>query len=226
MTKRRKKSGRVVVAVAIIGVACAAWYFTAPPSRQEQVKATAQEVADKAKVLTSEARECLEGGSSPMASQPSGGTTARFYAYAGLPRPNGYPHTILVLINRGFISGYDEQRKNPVWVAYRLFNFTRHTIGPRPSKFLTDDRTKAKVRSDDYTNSGYDRGHMAPNSAIAQCYGDDAQRETFLLSNIVPQRPALNQQFWRLLEERVETTYAARLEEVWVTTGPIYDATR
>ena len=55
---------------------------------------------------------------------------------------------------------------------------------------------------DDYTRTGYDRGHMAPNYLIATRYGKVAQRETFLMSNIVPQTPELNRGPWRILEEK------------------------
>ncbi len=55
-----------------------------------------------------------------------------------------------------------------------------------------DTLTIAKVTHNDYTHSGYDRGHMAPNYAIATRYGQEAQKETFLMSNIVPQLGNLN----------------------------------
>ena len=47
---------------------------------------------------------------------------------------------------------------------------------------------------------------------------------TFLMSNIVPQRPDLNQGPWLLLEERIARGYASTLGQVWVVTGPIFDA--
>lgn len=46
------------------------------------------------------------------------------------------------------------------------------------------------------------------------------------MSNICPQKGRLNQGAWRLLEERIAKDYAAKLEEVWVVTGPIFDADR
>jgi len=63
---------------------------------------------------------------------------------------------------------------------------------------------------------------MAPNSAIAERYGLDAQLETFLMSNIVPQAPVLNRQVWQRLE-RLEDEYSNILENVWVITGPVFD---
>ena len=73
-----------------------------------------------------------------------------------------------------------------------------------------------------YTGTGYDRGHMAPNYAIGTRYGHEAQRETFLMSNITPQSPNLNRIWWRLLEEKEANDFAVRLERVWVVTGPVF----
>jgi endonuclease G, mitochondrial len=85
-----------------------------------------------------------------------------------------------------------------------------------------DNRTQAKVKSKDYTNTGFDRGHMAPNHGIATRYGKDAQLETFLMTNVCPQKPNMNRKVWRKLEAIVADDYSNRLEEVWVITGPVF----
>jgi len=144
----------------------------------------------------------------------------RPYAYAGLPR-SALP--IKVLKNQGFVVGYSDTRKNPLWVAYRILKIESPTTHKRPSRFKVDNRTAARVSHNDYTRSGYDRGHMAPNYAIATRYGGDAQLETFLMSNICPQKPSLNRHVWKGLEMLVAKDYANRLEEVWIICGPIFD---
>jgi len=95
----------------------------------------------------------------------------------------------------------------------------------RPSRFNMDTRTIAKVSHGSYTNSGYDRGHMALNYAIATRFGAEAQKQTFLMSNIVPQATKLNRGIWRLLEDRIVNIYSVTFDEIWVVTGPIYDRT-
>jgi endonuclease G len=65
---------------------------------------------------------------------------------------------------------------------------------------------------------------MAPNHAIDTRYGREAQLETFLMSNICPQRPNLNRRVWEKLEGKVADDYANRLPNVWVTSGPIFGA--
>lgn len=145
--------------------------------------------------------------------------------YGGIPReaPSRKRRFLQLLRNRGYWVGYDEALRNPAWVAYRLFDPTEEvSIPERPDSFSPDERTTARVRSEDYTGSGFDRGHLAPNFAIARCYGREAQEETFLMSNIVPQRHALNAGPWKQLESREAVNYPARFREIWVITGPVF----
>ena len=142
--------------------------------------------------------------------------------YGGLPNATGYGHPVLVLTNSGYLVGYCEAHRNPAWVGFSISSITVGSTAKRPSKFLTDTRTTSRVAHQDYTGSGYDRGHMAPNYAIGTRYGHEAQRATFLLSNITPQSPDLNRIWWRLLEEKEANDFAVRMERVWVMTGPVF----
>jgi endonuclease G len=87
---------------------------------------------------------------------------------------------------------------------------------------LTDDRTQARVTHNDYTNAGYDRGHMAPSHNVGSRYGCTAQNETYRMSNIAPQLAVLNQRPWGGLEN-LERNFATSFSQVWVMTGPIFD---
>jgi endonuclease G len=51
----------------------------------------------------------------------------------------------------------------------------------------------------DYTNTGFDRGHLCPSDDRDATPEDNSA--TFLMTNIIPQAPDLNRQTWRLLEE-------------------------
>ncbi len=149
----------------------------------------------------------------------------RTFTYAGKPEVVDYPHEITILYNEGYVSGYDEIRGTPAWVAYRVFHMDEYFSNPRPSRFLIDDRTENRISHDDYTHSGYDRGHMAPNFAIVSRFGADAQRETFLMTNIVPQRPSLNRHWWQRLERLIARDYSEAYDEVWVIVGPVFKET-
>ena len=125
------------------------------------------------------------------------------------------------LVNRGYSVGYDDRLPSPRWSSYRVFPHQGGRL-PRPPTFYVDERTQARVSTAEYTRSGYDRGHLAPNYAISVCYGAEAQKETFLLSNIVPQLHALNAGLWKDIEARIIHRYVERYGEVWVQVGPIY----
>ena len=127
-----------------------------------------------------------------------------------------------VLENESYTVGYSDSMQNPLWVAYRVFDVPVLESGKRPSYFRIDHRTSAKVSHKDYRGSGYDRGHMAPNYAIATRYGVDGQWETFLMSNVIPQTPRVNRYMWRDLEHDVARRYGRYFSEVWVVTGPVF----
>jgi len=146
------------------------------------------------------------------------------HVYGGAPsmRIGGPP--VRVLANTGFVVGYSDDLGNPLWAAYRVQDGEPREAPPRPEQFVVDMRTVARIDPDAYSRSGYDRGHLAPNFVIATHYGPQAQRETFQMSNIIPQKHALNAGPWKQLEQRIATRYPGRFGEVWVLAGPVFGA--
>lgn len=143
----------------------------------------------------------------------------RTHIFGGIPESD---RPLRILENAGFLVGYDEARGNPAWVAYRAFEPESLTAPERPEQFFVDRRTRARIEPQMYTNSGFDRGHLAPNYAISVLHGAEAQEETFAMSNIIPQSPNLNRRIWRDLEQRIIRRYTSRFSEVWTIVGPIY----
>ena len=149
--------------------------------------------------------------------------TGNKYLVGDAPESETYPNTWTVLTNTGYESAYDETFKNPVWVAYHLSG-PAHTPSPRPAiGYPTDNRTQAKLTATDYP-SGYDHGHMAPNNAIATYFTDAAQDETFLMSNMLPQRHGLNAGPWKSVET-AEVKWVPLKHDIWVICGPVYTRT-
>ena len=144
-------------------------------------------------------------------------------AFAGLPesRPG---IQVNVLDNLAYVVGYSEQKRCPLWAAFRLFRVEKPLATVPHDHMRIDPRTQAEVKYDDYTGSGYDRGHMAPNHAIAIRFGKKAAYETYLMSNICPQVPHLNRVIWKKLEQKISDDWARRFEQVWVVTGPVFVA--
>ncbi|MDA3923863.1 MAG: DNA/RNA non-specific endonuclease [Kiritimatiellae bacterium] len=118
----------------------------------------------------------------------------------------------------GFTVCYAPELRHPVWVASKVHDGKRFPKTNRPS-FKKDPAALNSPTPNSYTKTGYDRGHMAPNQAIATCYGKEAQKETFLLSNICPQRPGLNRGPWRKIEHRITDIWPSRYGNIWVITG-------
>jgi len=130
-----------------------------------------------------------------------------------------------VMRNDGYLLGWSDVRVGALWVSYELRQSGDRQIGPRPG-FRQDWRTLWPVSTSSYSGSGYDRGHLAPNYAMAKVWGEDAQDDSFLMSNMMPQKPALNRQLWQRLEEVVMDHFLPRFGRLQVITGPIYAETR
>lgn len=125
------------------------------------------------------------------------------------------------LKNIGYVSGFSNRMGVPLWVGYVAEYPFKYKAAARPSKFVRDLRARGSADHGDYSNSGYDRGHMAPNYAIGRCYGAEAQLETFLTTNIIPQTPALNRVQWRELEAHIANVVAQKFGRVLVFVGPV-----
>lgn len=74
------------------------------------------------------------------------------------------------------------------------------------------------VTHDDYTNSGYARGHLAPAEDFSR--SQEATKATFIMSNVIPQKGSINSGSWAQLEKKVRS-WACGEEKITVITGPI-----
>ena len=82
-------------------------------------------------------------------------------------------------------------------VAYTLYGdlVNELNIKERPSFYVEEDIDNPyRAKVSDYTHSGYDRGHMAPDAAFD--WSQESLDATYSLANIIPQIPEVNQQMW------------------------------
>ena len=142
-----------------------------------------------------------------------------------LPLYRGDCAAYRVIKHPGHVVGYSPCHGNPLWVSYRVSHELQYRLPPRPEKFHSDPAVP-DVRWHAYKGSGYQRGHMAPRYAIARLYGPAAQNATFLMSNITPQTPNLNQKLWQRLEEVEIDEMTQWHGELQVIVGPVFDANR
>ena len=140
--------------------------------------------------------------------------------FAGAPVRTGEPapNDIRVVNYGDFVVGWSPSLKHPLWVAYHVPAEKVHEAGKRPS-FRADPAIPETPSAAAYKGSGYDRGHMAPNYAIATRFGAEAQKNTFYMSNVAPQRPSLNRGPWREIEHRIADLWTAKYGEIWVIVG-------
>ena len=124
----------------------------------------------------------------------------------------------------GYTVSYNNEYKTPYWVAWELKRSETKGDEERMSKFMPDpDLPEPRADHNDYTNSGYDRGHMAP--AADMKWSKQAMEESFYMSNICPQNPNLNRGDWNDLEEK-SRQWAKKYGAVYIACGPIYDTKR
>ncbi len=96
---------------------------------------------------------------------------------------------------------YDYRLKVARAVFYRLDGdlVNELNIKERPKFYeeeLIDKQYRAKYS--DYTNSGYDRGHLAPDASFD--WSKESLEATYSLANIIPQVPEVNQKTWVKVE--------------------------
>lgn len=133
--------------------------------------------------------------------------------------PQGVPEVLLR--RKAYVCSYNPNTLQPNYVAWRLT--AAHTDGPYDRKitgFHPDtDVPEPQITTRDYARSGYDRGHMCP--AADNKWDETAMRECFLMSNICPQHPRLNQGDWQEIEQACRR-WAIGLGEIWIVCGPVF----
>lgn len=123
----------------------------------------------------------------------------------------------------GYTLLHSSTTKTALWVAERLDAGEIGGAEPRTNEFLPDPALPEAERATaaDYRRSGYDRGHLAPAADFS--VSADQMRESFFLSNIVPQVGEHNRGVWARLESHVRRLARAH-GTVYVITGPVFDA--
>lgn len=122
-----------------------------------------------------------------------------------------------------FVLEYAEEWEQARWVSYKGVGAKGLGKVSRSNDFRPDPRVKTgSAALQDYSGSGYDRGHLAP--AADMSWSASAMSSSFYLSNISPQEPAFNRGIWRSCESRFRELSSAA-DEIYVTTGPIFFAT-
>jgi endonuclease G len=120
----------------------------------------------------------------------------------------------------GFDLSYNETHEQANWVMYILTREELEGSVERSDDFRQDKKIPTGSASlADYRKSGYDRGHLAP--AADMKWSEEAMSESFLMSNMSPQKPYFNRGIWKKLEEHVREI-GRENDSVLVITGPVF----
>jgi endonuclease G, mitochondrial len=120
-----------------------------------------------------------------------------------------------------FALSYNDANGVPNWVSWRV---TRADLGNAPRKQVFDPDPDLPagfkvVASRDYSGSGFDRGHMCPHNDRSA--NIEMSYSTFVMTNIVPQAPNVNQKAWNQLEDYCRNLVRRRDDHLYVITGPL-----
>ncbi len=132
------------------------------------------------------------------------------------------PEPSTMLERDSYTLAYDGRIRGASWVYEKLTASSLDGTADRSHfDFMEDPKIPSLLRATqkDFKGSGFDRGHLSP-AADARS-SPEAMRETFYLSNISPQNPHLNRNYWLKLEKYVRNLTQS-YDVVYVITGPLF----
>ena len=140
----------------------------------------------------------------------------------GDPTPAGSDPNDLLIQRPQYTLSYNVSRGTPNWVAYELDARQIVAGQDRCNCFSADPSLPVdkQILTSDYTNGGYDRGHMA--RSFDRTAGNTDNASTFYLTNIVPQQADLNQGVWAQFENALGDSATKGGRAVYIITGPLY----
>ncbi|HEY5731725.1 MAG TPA: DNA/RNA non-specific endonuclease [Anaerolineales bacterium] len=153
-----------------------------------------------------------------MSDQPEARKKSRYGAEARY----GMPAADQIIINRHYTIGYSYYFRQAKW-ALEIVDEDMIEV-PRLDTFRPDYRIPQRFRTDlaIYQRSGYDRGHLV--ASANQGESQIQNSETFLLSNMSPQKAKFNRGIWKELEGAVrELNAKPDVLETYVICGPVFN---
>ncbi len=110
-----------------------------------------------------------------------------------------------LLVKPQYVLSYQPLKGIARWVGWHVQSSDLGSAD-RQDDFRADEdlpRNLSMIRPADYTNSGFDRGHLCPSGDRTATAGNNSA--TFVMTNMIPQAPSLNRGIWNDLEEYCRT---------------------
>lgn len=124
-----------------------------------------------------------------------------------------------IVKHQGYTASYNHTTLCPNWVAWELTaEETNGQVEGQYSFSRDPDVAIPKASREDYSGSGWDKGHMAPRADMK--WSARALEESYYFTNVCPQNHEMNSQAWRKIEE-LTRRLARRYGAVYVVCGPV-----
>ena len=125
-----------------------------------------------------------------------------------------------IIVHTGYTASYNHRTLVSDWVAWELTADEANGRLEQQRNFSRDPEVRfPKASREDYSNSGYDKGHMAPHADMK--WSHRAMTESDYFTNICPQNRSMNAGAWNKIEQ-LTRRLARRYGSVYVVTGPIF----
>src|SRR5215831_2707457 len=133
----------------------------------------------------------------------------------GNPSEAGNAPNNQLVLRPQFAASWNAKKRIANWVAWRL---VAQDIGDTERSQFYADPEISTPSPKDYTNSGYDRGHICPSKDRSDTTGNN--QAVFTMLNILPQSPDNNRGPWEKAE-RFERDLALAGREVYIIAGGV-----
>ena len=202
-----------------------AWSSSAPAIVTVDSRGLVAAAGDGSAIITATALDGAAGSFTMRTEVPVYSSTARTGHNIEFGAPtDADPSNDIIIARKQYTLSYNPQRGGPNWVSWDLS--ATHLGTRNRCNCYTADTALARLgygqfmyNTLDYTNGGYDRGHMEPSADQTTTDGENAT--TFFLTNFLAQKHGLNAGPWEGLENALRDSVRAG-REAYVIAGGIF----
>lgn len=124
-----------------------------------------------------------------------------------------------LVMKKQYALSWNNHKGTANWVSWRLL---KDDLGDAPRRQFHPDASLPRgfkhITPKDYSDSGYDRGHLCPHGDRSATASDS--NATFAMTNMVPQSPELNQRGWNDFEIYCRELVRKHHKRLYIVCGP------
>ncbi|OGU15453.1 MAG: hypothetical protein A2X61_07760 [Ignavibacteria bacterium GWB2_35_12] len=144
----------------------------------------------------------------------------------GIPVDNTLSDDFLIF-RQQYVLSFNKDKCVTNWVSWNLNSSWFGDVPRYNRNFITDPNLPinfCRAKHKDYTNSGYDRGHLVRSDERTNTVENN--KSTFILTNVIPQTGDLNRGPWLALERYCEDLCKKNNKELYIIAGGIYHSSK